>query len=256
MVFKILGEAPFDYPVFTFSLKAGKAGYPMPADANGTVKTCTLQGAGSVDFGSVSIDKPGVYTYEISQESGADAAWSCDASVYELKIVVTQKDEGLSATKSLEKDGEQQDEVLFTNSYRSAAQGAAQMPDASDADAAQEEETLQDRSVEVGPLPPEEEEARAEAEEEIQDNKSGRADSADAPSAAQDDAADSAQMRPQPAADGLATGEHAAARTPSPDAPDADPTRVAAIVAAAVAAISIAGVALATFLRTRKQKRG
>lgn len=257
MVFKISGDSPFEYPVFTFSLKAEKAGYPMPADASGMVKTCTLQGAGAVDFGSISVEKPGVYTYTISQESVADAAWNCDTSVYELKIVVTQKDDGLSATKTLAKDGQQQDEAAFVNSYRLPA-SAAQPADASEGTSAQDEATFQERSVEVGPLTLEEEEALVEAEakddaQSMQSRQSGQA--SDASDMESQSTATEPQMRPQPAADGLATGEHASARTPVQATSENDPTLVSVIVTAAVAVISIAGVAAATFLRTRKKEQ-
>lgn len=257
MVFKISGDTPFEYPVFTFSLKADKAGSPMPADASGMVKTCTLQGAGAVDFGSVSVEKPGVYTYTISQEPVADAAWNCDTSVYELKIVVTQKDDGLSATKTLAKDGQQQDEAAFVNSYRLPA-NTAQPADASEETGAQDEAAFQDRSVEVGPLTLEEEEAlvEAEAKDDAQSMQSGQSGQADEASASENQGSSTEpQMRPQPAADGLATGEHASARTPVQATPEADPTLVAVVVTAAVAAISIAGVAAATFLRTRKKEQ-
>ncbi len=251
MVFKISGDSPFDYPVFTFSLKAQKTGCPMPADAGGTVKSCTLQGAGAVDFGSVSVEKPGVYTYTIFQEPAADAAWECDASVYELKIVVTQKDDGLQATKSLVKDGQQQDEAAFVNSYRPSAVAAQSAEGAGEA-GVQDEPAAQEPSVEVGPLTLEEQE-EISAPAGGGDAQSGQPD--EAPDAAGRDTAAEPQVRPQPAADGLGTDERAVARTSARDEPQDDPAFAAAAVTAAVTVISAAGVALATFIRTRKEGR-
>ena len=256
MVFKISGDSPFEYPVFTFVLKADKTGYPMPADSGDVVKSCTLQGAGAVDFGAISVEKPGVYTYEISQEPVADAAWDCDASVYELKIVVVQKDDGLQATKTLTKDGQQQDEAVFTNSYNPSANAAAQTGNGSEEPGAQEEPAVQDRSVEVGPLTPEEEEAMSEAGEggAAQSGQSGQ--EGNPSDAADGDAAQGPQLRPQPAGDGLGATQAAAARTSPQASPDADPGLVAAVVAGAVAVVSVAGVALATFIRTKKKAQG
>ena len=134
MVFELRGQSPYEYPVFTFTLKAEKSSYPMPASASGSTMSCTLEGAGTVDFGSIDFTKAGVYTYKISQEAGKDPDWRYDTSVFHLKVVVSQGDDGLSAHQTLSKgsSSETVESASFTNVYSPASTAEAPKLGASD----------------------------------------------------------------------------------------------------------------------------
>lgn len=119
MNFELRGENPYDYPVFTFQFAAEKSGYPMPNGTDESNVTQTLEGAGSIDFGSISFSKAGVYVYEISQLPCDSPAWRYDETYYQFKVVAVERDSGLSITTSLTNLTTQEacDTALFTNIY-------------------------------------------------------------------------------------------------------------------------------------------
>ena len=80
---------------FTFTLTAGTntAGIatPMPEDAiDGVVSKTATATQHTVDFGSISYEKTGTYTYTVQETAGDEDGISYDATPYKVEVVVTK----------------------------------------------------------------------------------------------------------------------------------------------------------------------
>lgn len=101
---------------FSFLLK-GENKAPMPEGSEGNTKIITLTGRGEAELGRFPFEKAGVYTYRVSELDGGEEGWSYDASVYTLTVTVTEQKGKLTATQSLEKNGQRARELVFINRY-------------------------------------------------------------------------------------------------------------------------------------------
>ena len=113
----VTGNAPSDVD-FTFVVKAGQEnpdGAVMPQDTTATVK-----GAGSASFKNITFSKPGIFTFEISEEMKIVSGYTYDESVWTLIVEVVDNESQLevlshSYTKS---DGTVNDNMaVFENIY-------------------------------------------------------------------------------------------------------------------------------------------
>lgn len=69
----------------TFVLTADD-GCPMPSDSTGNTKEVTIDSNGSFDFGRITFDKPGTYTYTVSRKTVKTSQLKEDDSVYKCKV--------------------------------------------------------------------------------------------------------------------------------------------------------------------------
>lgn len=94
---KTLDGAAAPQGAFSFSLRAlssqvggvTTAGAPMPEDAAGTTLEVHNGAAGLVDFGAISYEHEGVYTYQITEVAGPDADIVYDAGEWQATVTVT-----------------------------------------------------------------------------------------------------------------------------------------------------------------------
>ena len=96
---------------FSFTL-TGENGAPMPQNAKNNTLTVKNDG-GSVDFGKITYDQAGTYTYTIKEEKGSLDGVHYDSSTKTVQVVVTDNGDG---TLSAKVDGAGSD-AAFTNTY-------------------------------------------------------------------------------------------------------------------------------------------
>lgn len=110
---------------FTLTAKGNTAGIttPMPKDAIGGVvsKTATSEQR-TVDFGSISFEKTGTYTYTVQETAGDEDGITYDATAYKVEVVVTKATDASNklsaAVKYYGKDGQDlTDGLTVTNTF-------------------------------------------------------------------------------------------------------------------------------------------
>ncbi len=123
-VSKIVEGNPKNQTTFTFKFKALDENNPMPEGSKDGVKTTTIKGSGSSEFGNIEFKLPGTYRYEITEVNDGVKNYKYDKSVYVITFEVKDKDGELFATKSIEKkedvnakEGETSKEIVFKNKY-------------------------------------------------------------------------------------------------------------------------------------------
>ena len=111
------GTYPSGKDAFKFILTAKTEKAPLPSKTEVTV------GDGNeVSFGKIKYDKEGTYEYEVREVKGEVTGVTYDEAVYEVRVVVTGKEDGtkdvvVSSRKVGEKEYVQQPEALFTASF-------------------------------------------------------------------------------------------------------------------------------------------
>ena len=119
---KFPGNTVIGLPTFQFTLTPVTEAAPMPAGTTGGVKTATIQGGGSVEFGVITYDTDGTYEYEVREVNTGQADWTYDTAVYTLTVVVsTDKETGeCTATTTYARNGEPVSDMtamVFTNNF-------------------------------------------------------------------------------------------------------------------------------------------
>ena len=93
----VSGQTPPTAETFTFKIeKVGTA--PMPAN-----DTVTVTGSGSAEFGEITFDAVGTYTYKVTEVTGSATGYTYDTT--EHTVVVTVVDNGGSLSASYKIDG-------------------------------------------------------------------------------------------------------------------------------------------------------
>lgn len=92
----------------------------MPSGSQDGEKTISLTGAGTESFGTITYDKAGVYTYQITEIPGNSIHYGYDKSIYTL--VVTVSDDPDTGVLSIDENmttinGETEGTIEFTNEY-------------------------------------------------------------------------------------------------------------------------------------------
>lgn len=112
----VSGDKPEQYPTFGFVLEP-LDGAPVP-DGEGET-SFSVEGAGSLELGSITFDKVGTYSYKVYELAGNAGGWTYDGSVYTVTYTVIDDGSGvLQATSAITKaDGTASDAVTFENVY-------------------------------------------------------------------------------------------------------------------------------------------
>lgn len=121
---EITGDAPTADSTFIFLMKAVSTQTPLPTDeANGFI-TRTISGSGQEALGEIIYTKPGIYVYEIWEDSSLQGKeynkYTFDKTVYTMSVVVSDDGQGTLSTVVDYKDanGNDKSELVFTNSYK------------------------------------------------------------------------------------------------------------------------------------------
>lgn len=94
---------------------------PMPDGAQNGQYSITVQGAGDYTFPQITYTAPGIYYYQISHAAGADTRCTYDATVYDVTVAITNRQDGTglesSVTAHTGPSADKRDAMLFTNVY-------------------------------------------------------------------------------------------------------------------------------------------
>ncbi|MDO5795777.1 MAG: FctA domain-containing protein [Eubacteriales bacterium] len=94
---------------------------PMPDGAQNGQYSVTVQGAGDYTFPQITYTAPGIYYYQISHAAGADTRCTYDATVYNVTVAITNKQDGTglesAVTAHTGPSADKRDAMLFTNVY-------------------------------------------------------------------------------------------------------------------------------------------
>ena len=119
-------DRPVEKP-FTFEIKPGTDGIPMPENT-----TATVTGAGTASaFGKINYDKAGTYTYTIFERDLDDSyvGYTKDESVYTYTVTVTDDNGTLKASGALTLNDAAADTLVFTNDYTPNPSNAVTFPE-------------------------------------------------------------------------------------------------------------------------------
>ena len=115
---RISGDRPSTSSSFVFYLRADNTSYPMPEGSVNGIKTITIIGAGSTDFGNITYRQAGIYTYTVYERAGSSSGYIYDTTVYHMRVVVTEINGTLTATRTITNaSGATQTGLVFTNVY-------------------------------------------------------------------------------------------------------------------------------------------
>jgi len=115
---RISGDSPSSSSSFVFYIKADNTAYPMPEGSVNGIKTITITGAGSTDFGNITYRQAGTYTYTVYERTGSSSGYTYDTTVYHMTVVVTETNGTLTATRTITNaSGVTQTGLVFTNVY-------------------------------------------------------------------------------------------------------------------------------------------
>lgn len=117
---KIAGGNPAKDSTFRFTL-TGKDNAPMPEGSKDGVKSAAITGEGKADFGKITFDKAGTYTYKVAEENGNESSYNYDSTEYTLTYKVTDVKGELKAEQSIAAGDKSADEMVFTNEYAPAS---------------------------------------------------------------------------------------------------------------------------------------
>lgn len=106
--------------VFEFALQ-GSNGVPMPEGANGSQKTFTRMGSGTLDTGNITFTKEGVYTYTVYELNKGEKGWKYDTSTYTVTCTVTEQNYALVCVCDISQNGKATDNIVFANTYTATA---------------------------------------------------------------------------------------------------------------------------------------
>ncbi|MDO5123130.1 MAG: FctA domain-containing protein [Eubacteriales bacterium] len=119
---KLEGAAPSPDEEYKIVMQADDALFnPMPLGSTKDGYPLTIKGSGTVKVPALTYEKPGVYTYTISQVQGSNSQCTYDDTVYTMKVYITNRQDG----KGLESeivlsvsgmDGKP-DKIKFVNKY-------------------------------------------------------------------------------------------------------------------------------------------
>lgn len=79
-----------------------------------------MAGGGELEIGTISYDKPGTYVYTVHEKAGGIQGWQYDPAIYTITILVKEKDNVLTAQRTIVKDDIKTDNVVFTNTFGSS----------------------------------------------------------------------------------------------------------------------------------------
>ena len=117
---KIAGGNPAKDSTFRFTL-TGKDNAPMPEGSKDSVKSASITGEGKADFGKITFDKAGTYTYKVAEENGNESSYNYDSTEYTLVYKVKDVKGELKAEQSITAGDKSADEMVFTNEYAPAS---------------------------------------------------------------------------------------------------------------------------------------
>ena len=131
---KVTGYEGDAYPTFSFTMRAEDKASPMPEGSTSGSKTVLLEGPGKVEFGRITFDKPGTYTYRVWEKQLHVEGWTCDQTQFLLTYEVTDDGKGQLVARLTVRPvagdvtGDAVGEAAFTNSYQKPGSSVPESP--------------------------------------------------------------------------------------------------------------------------------
>ncbi|MDD6694124.1 MAG: FctA domain-containing protein [Olsenella sp.] len=131
---KVTGYEGDAYPAFSFTMRAEDKASPMPEGSTSGSKTVLLEGPGKVEFGRITFDKPGTYTYRVWEKQLHVEGWTCDQTQFLLTYEVTDDGKGQLVARLTVRPvagdvtGDAVGEATFTNSYQKPGSSVPESP--------------------------------------------------------------------------------------------------------------------------------
>ncbi len=115
---KILGgdHKTLENGEFTFKIEGKTATTPVP-----DTLTTTNDGSGDFAFGKIEYKVPGTFEYTVSEVDLGEKGYTYDTTTYPVTVVVTDENGELKATVTGMKDQNDEDIIVFTNTYLPAS---------------------------------------------------------------------------------------------------------------------------------------
>ena len=114
------GSDPEPNAEYTVCLQAVDSA-PMPDGAQNGQYSFTVQGAGDYTFPQITYTTPGIYSYHVSHAAGKDARCTYDATVYDVTVTITNRQDGTGLESTVAArtapNPDKKDTLLFTNVY-------------------------------------------------------------------------------------------------------------------------------------------
>ena len=116
---KTVSGNPDHMSTFTFKLAAQDASNPMPDGSINGVKTITITGSGTSEFGTWSYESEGVYYYTVYEADTGERGYTYDAAVYTITDTVREDDDvQLVLSRVITNDTNRQvTAITFINTY-------------------------------------------------------------------------------------------------------------------------------------------
>ena len=112
---EVTGDAPSTPEDYIIKLQVID-GSPMPA-----ADTLTVKGSGKAAFPVITYEEPGIYCYKVFQQAGSNTRCEYDATVYYVRISVTNTDTGLGTVIAVHTDEgmtSEKSDIIFKNNYK------------------------------------------------------------------------------------------------------------------------------------------
>ncbi|SFX14579.1 FctA domain-containing protein, partial [Olsenella sp. kh2p3] len=93
-VTKVVEGNPSKDATFSFTLTPDNPAYPMPTGTENGVKTTSITGSSSSEFGEISFTAPGTYTYTVAEVQGNAGGYTYDTNTHSIKYTVTDNGDG------------------------------------------------------------------------------------------------------------------------------------------------------------------
>ena len=116
---KTVSGNPGHESTFIFRLAAQDASNPMPDGSIDGVKTITITGSGTSEFGTWSYENAGVYYYKVYEADTGERGYTYDTAVYTITDTVREDDAGqLELSRVITNDTNRQvTAITFINTY-------------------------------------------------------------------------------------------------------------------------------------------
>lgn len=105
---------------FTFTLTPADPSFPMPEGSADSKKEVTVSGEGAYEFGDITFTNSGTYVYNITEKNNGESGYTYDGASYTVTYVVTDNSGKLKVARTIKRNGQAADDVIFTNDYKKA----------------------------------------------------------------------------------------------------------------------------------------
>ena len=125
---KIAGDKPAKKSTFDFVLESID-GAPLPEGAKDGKLTASIEGEGTIEFGTIAYTKAGTYEYRCYEIDKGEDGYTYDKTVYTMRVAVTEGTKNFKVERAIvDKNGKEHDSLTFVNTYKAPAKPVVNKP--------------------------------------------------------------------------------------------------------------------------------